>query len=506
MLYYYAMWLFTCYEVKGVISMSDIIDGLKAMDTSTLAILGFAAILLIFLLVLIIITIRVLKSDYIDEEEPSKDKETPIPDEDDEEYYDDDEDEEDEDDDETSRKIREAVESVEVTKAKYEAEKIAQELEEAENQEKDKARINAAARVEAIANAVHEKNEASDEGEDDDYEDDYEDEEETEDTAPAETAADAVAEAAAEDAPAEVSEETEELEEEYSQDDGEEPDPDDADTNELDTDKIKAELRKERDAVKESESELNEMAKQRAEAPEYNASFDSAFVDRPVYEEKVDPVIPNPTPESILGAVPEPNPELLQETPAVSDIDTPLPPKKKKKKKKSRDIDKEIDKEEKKEKRVPRPAVPMSDGKVAKFFWYNQQDVEGLERKEDMYFKSHYFNEADEVILDLITEMYDCGFVRTEELQRIAYGITFKSLGMKEILRSNESLGFNKDSATKEPTEADKQEAFEKWCKYVDNFMEIIVINAPDEVRDYIIDQMYDYGHHDIEDLMYSPY
>ena len=141
--------------------MIDIIDGLKAMDTSTLAILGFAAILLIFLLVLIIVTIRVLKSDYIDDEEPSK--ETPIPDEDDEEYYDDDEDEEDEDDDETSRKIREAVESVEVTKAKYEAEKIAQELEEAENQEKDKARINAAARVEAIANAVHEKNEASDE-------------------------------------------------------------------------------------------------------------------------------------------------------------------------------------------------------------------------------------------------------------------------------------------------------------------------------------------------------
>ena len=464
--------------------MSDIIDGLKTMDTSTLAILGFAAILLIFLLVLIIVTIRVLKSDYIDDEE----------------YYDDDEDEEDEDDDETSRKIREAVESVEVTKAKYEAEKIAQELEEAENQEKDKARINAAARVEAIANAVHEKNEASDEDEDDDYEDDYE------------------------EAPAEASEETEDLEEEYSQDDGEEPNPDDADTNELDTDKIKAELRKERDAVKESESELNEMAKQRAEAPEYNASFDSAFVDRPVYEEKVDPVIPNPTPESILGAAPGPNPELLQGTsaietpvadapvapvapaPVVSDIDTPLPPKKKKKKKKTRDIDKEIDKEEKKEKRVPRPAVPMSDGKVAKFFWYNQQDVEGLERKEDMYFKSHYFNEADEVILDLITEMYDCGFVRTEELQRIAYGITFKSLGMKEILRSSETLGFNKESATKEPTEADKQEAYEKWCKYVDSFMEIIVINAPDEVRDYIIDQMYDYGHRDIEELMYSPY
>ena len=97
-------------------------------------------------------------------------------------------------------------------------------------------------------------------------------------------------------------------------------------------------------------------------------------------------------------------------------------------------------------------------------------------------------------------------FVRTEELQRIAYGITFKSLGMKEILRSEENLGFDHDKATKEPTESDRQEAFEKWCQYVDSFLEIIVINAPEEVKNYIIDKMYDYGHKDIEGLMYSPY
>ena len=42
--------------------MNDIINGLKEMDTTTLAILGFAALLLIFLLVLIIITIKVLRS------------------------------------------------------------------------------------------------------------------------------------------------------------------------------------------------------------------------------------------------------------------------------------------------------------------------------------------------------------------------------------------------------------------------------------------------------------
>ena len=45
-------------DSKGVISMNDIINGLKEMDTTTLAILGFAALLLIFLLVLIIITIK----------------------------------------------------------------------------------------------------------------------------------------------------------------------------------------------------------------------------------------------------------------------------------------------------------------------------------------------------------------------------------------------------------------------------------------------------------------
>ena len=123
-----------------------------------------------------------------------------------------------------------------------------------------------------------------------------------------------------------------------------------------------------------------------------------------------------------------------------------------------------------------------------------------------MYFKCHYFDDPDEVVLDLITEMYDCGYVRTEELQRIAYGITFKSLDMKEILKSDTTVGFDKDQATKEPSDADKQEAYEKWCGYVDGFREILVIKATDEVENYLIDAMYEYGHKDIEELMYSPY
>ena len=494
-------------DSKGVISMSDFISGLKDMGTTTLAILGFAALLLIFLLVLIIITIRVLRSGG----EVPDDKRSSYDDDDDDDEEEDEDDEDEDEDDEMSRRVREAVESVNETKAKVEAERIAREMENAEQAEKDEAREAAAAKVEEIANAIHAENA----GEPTEAEDTDADAEEAD-----------AEDVAADDEDGFEETEGEESDEEYSQDDGYEPTPDDADTNELDTTRIRDELKKERNAAKESEDDLNVMARERAEAPEYNASFDSAFVDRPVYEEKVEPVIPNPTPESILGADAPvgPNANMLggQETapimtpeqpavagpamtPEVSPMAGPVitpempaeapaaPAKKKKKKKKKKEVEAPV-------------FEPVEDGKTPRYFWYNQQDVEGLARKEDLYFKSHYFNHPEEVILDLITEMYDCGFVRTEELQRIAYGITFKSLGMKEILHSDESLGFNKESATKEPTEADKQEAYEKWCKYVNNFMEIIVINAPQEVTNYILQKMYDYGNRDIEELMYSPY
>ncbi len=492
--------------------MSELIDSLKTMDTSTLFILGFAAVLLIFLLVLIIVTIKVLASSgkYEEEKKPVR----TLPEDDDDDEYDDDD--SDDGDDEMSRRVREAVESVEETKAKVEAEKIAREMESAAEAEDEAARASAAAKVEEIANAVQEQ--ASEE----------------KPSAPKKNRlssrfADIKASDAAVTAPAE---------EDDSNDDEEETVPEnlvgkevdssvDGNTAELDTDKIREALKNERDAVQEQEDSLNEMAKMRAESPDYNASFDSAFVDRPDNEEKKEPVIPNPTPESVMaGVAPSqqpvagPDPNLMmggvaeqapveqtlvaQPVPEAPVIDTALadgptdvlatPEKKKKKKKKEKEI---------------RPATPIeqvSSAPGARYYWYNQQDVEGLTRKEDLYFKSHYFNNADEIILDLITEMYDCGFVRTEELQRIAYGITFKSLGMKEILRSDDNLGFDKEKATKEPTASDKQEAYEKWCGYVNNFIEIIVIEAPEDVKNYILQKMYEYGNRDIEDLMYSPY
>ena len=489
--------------------MSELIDSLKTMDTSTLFILGFAAVLLIFLLVLIIVTIKVLASSgkYEEEKKPRR----TLPEDDDDDEYDDDD--SDDGDDEMSRRVREAVESVEETKAKVEAEKIAREMESAAEAEDEAARASAAAKVEEIANAVQEQ--ASEE----------------KPSAPKKNRlssrfADIKASDAAATAPTEE-DDSYDAEEETVPENlvGKEVDSSvDGNTAELDTDKIREALKNERDAVQEQEDSLNEMAKMRAESPDYNASFDSAFVDRPDNEEKKEPVIPNPTPESVMaGVAPSqqpvagPDPNLMmggvaeqapveqtlvaQPVPEAPVIDTALADG-------PTDVLATPEKKKKKEKEI-RPATPIeqvSSAPGARYYWYNQQDVEGLTRKEDLYFKSHYFNNADEIILDLITEMYDCGFVRTEELQRIAYGITFKSLGMKEILRSDDNLGFDKEKATKEPTASDKQEAYEKWCGYVNNFIEIIVIEAPEDVKNYILQKMYEYGNRDIEDLMYSPY
>lgn len=122
-----------------------------------------------------------------------------------------------------------------------------------------------------------------------------------------------------------------------------------------------------------------------------------------------------------------------------------------------------------------------------------------------MYFYCHYFDSPDESIIPLVTEMYDCAFVRTEEIQDcLRYYIPFHgNEGNPESFENN--VSFDRNKATKEPTIADLQEIYEKWCGYVDNFLKIIVINAPDAIEEYIKEKLYEYGHEDVETLLYSP-
>ena len=436
----------------GEIAMKDFMKALGELQPATLVLLIFAAVLLLLLLVLIIVTIRVLKSNGDDEEDEEESEES------------EEESDNSEEEDETTKKINEAVASVEETKAKVEAEKIAKEAEAARKAKEEEDRESAKAKVEEIAESVHKEVAGGTDGT------------------------------------------SEEEYEEDSEDDSEEDSEDSEVTGKLNTVRIEEELKKTATEDIQPADKLHESAKEAAESDDYNADMDSAFIDTPdvpegktldateeaiVAEAVKSARNTNKNMASALAKVRREDKSAESSTDEVEENEAHEEPKPKKKKKKAA---------------APVSDIPKPSTGGAKCYWYNKQDVEGLQRKEDMYFKCHYFTDPDDVILDLITEMYDCGYVRTEQLQRVAYGITFKSLGMKEILQSDEKLGFNKDIATKEPTEADKEEVYNKWCGYVDSFFEIAFIEGSEEVKDYIKKKMYEYGHRDVEELMYSPY
>ena len=196
------------------------------------------------------------------------------------------------------------------------------------------------------------------------------------------------------------------------------------------------------------------------------------------------------------GPVPTTNPEAgINDPSEMSEFlsDNPVP-KKEKKKLKKRDVifAKKFDED-----------MPRIEG--GRFLWYNNQDIETLTKKEDMYFYCHYFDDPAEAVLPLIIEMYDCAFVRTEEIQRIAYGIQYKSMGLREILTAKEDVSFDRSKIKKDPTEQDLLQIRAKWVDYVDNFLQIIVIKAPAHMQEYIREQLYAYGENDVETLLFCP-
>lgn len=57
-----------------------------------------------------------------------------------------------------------------------------------------------------------------------------------------------------------------------------------------------------------------------------------------------------------------------------------------------------------------------------KDYWYNLRELEDRKEDEDFEKYYHYFIGVDQGVHDLVMEMYDCGIVRTDELEEIAYG------------------------------------------------------------------------------------
>ena len=57
-----------------------------------------------------------------------------------------------------------------------------------------------------------------------------------------------------------------------------------------------------------------------------------------------------------------------------------------------------------------------------KDYWYNMRELEDCRTDEDFEKYYHYFIGVDQGVHELLLEMYDCGIVRTDELEEIAYG------------------------------------------------------------------------------------
>ena len=57
-----------------------------------------------------------------------------------------------------------------------------------------------------------------------------------------------------------------------------------------------------------------------------------------------------------------------------------------------------------------------------KDYWYNLREIEDCKEGEDFEKYYHYFIGVDQGVKELLIEMYDCGIVRTDELEEIAYG------------------------------------------------------------------------------------
>ena len=135
------------------------------------------------------------------------------------------------------------------------------------------------------------------------------------------------------------------------------------------------------------------------------------------------------------------------------------------------------------------------------FYWYNKMDVNERPsyKTPEMYY--HYFNLPKDCIDDLLTEMYDCAVVRTEEIRYIAYGIKPKAVSLKDIMREG-NYYYTDQPKQKEPLPQDLIRIYEKWCGYVDKLFDKIEIHADEMTIQKIKKLLCEYGRSDVDVLL----
>ncbi len=141
-------------------------------------------------------------------------------------------------------------------------------------------------------------------------------------------------------------------------------------------------------------------------------------------------------------------------------------------------------------------------------YWFNKQDMQDADEVSRLRYQ-HHFDNWKECLRDLITEMYDCGLVRTEELYTIAYGrdaLTPDSLIYKTDGLEDDEETIDHTSLDLPPvSESAQKKIYDKWTGYVEQLLEIVEIHASEEDKGAIVDGLMTYGRKDLSILLYSP-
>lgn len=140
----------------------------------------------------------------------------------------------------------------------------------------------------------------------------------------------------------------------------------------------------------------------------------------------------------------------------------------------------------------------------SKGYWLNKDDMDEVDQTYRLRYY-HYFDNIDECIHDLIVEMYDCGFVRTEDIFVSAYGED----ALKPdsfIYMTDDDPDFEKAKAALPPvSEKNQKKIYDLWVSYVEELLDRVEIHTTQANQDIIKDALMVYGRKKIGILLRSP-
>ena len=160
----------------------------------------------------------------------------------------------------------------------------------------------------------------------------------------------------------------------------------------------------------------------------------------------------------------------------------------------------------------------------SKNYWYNSREVEDCPEDVPVERYYHYFETEQECIKALIMEMYDCALVRTEELEKIAFGeakpVELNFNNPYEVEDEYDDFDYDFDEAVEElmnqdddevaaaAEEADdseiRAEIYDCWTGYVMQLYDMVCVNCNEEMKNHIRSKIMSYGHRDPEILIHS--